>query len=109
MLSDETYEKAARLAFIIWGGIDLDFKTDYSRKIWQIFENQLRVAANHNGSLQSFISDVCRRLHSQIGLRDSDIEFIGSLQDNGILNAYRQDTAYVVLMVRQLNKKKKGN
>ena len=95
-------EKIAELLLIIWRGTPLDYKRKYMN-IWEQFENNIRSAA-YTSSLPKFINQLCLKLNADIGKNKSDRELaeklLRELPERETLKAMREETTYLVLLVR---------
>jgi len=101
-MDEAIYETCVDLLHPIWRGIDADFKSQYPR-IWQMFEGRVRIAANQNGTLTRFISQLCRSMGSHVTGHDelARIEEIVSRNVDGVLmRALREDTPYIIMLLR---------
>jgi hypothetical protein len=100
----DLYGQATDMLYAAWKGIDPEFKSRYRAKIWQIFEDRIRVAAGQNGNLAGFISQLARSLQAFIGTnaahRDMARKAIDAGNDRDVLRLLREETPYVVLLIR---------
>lgn len=98
------YDLAVALLYAIWHSIDNDFKSAYKMSIWQIFEDRVRVAAGQNGTLVKFASQLARTVNAPIGRNADDRSnaqgVIESGQDRELLRLYREETPYIVMLLR---------
>lgn len=103
-MNDELYASAAALLGSIWRAMDAEFKASYRRTVWKIFEDRARVAANQNATLARFASQLCRALQSSLGRNEADRAaaqaVLASGQDRAILRILRDETPYVVMLLR---------
>jgi hypothetical protein len=93
----------------IWRGIPADYKRQYARNIWEQFENNVRSAA-YTSSLRVWFDTLSRRLNVTIRTEflDAVQGVLGAGDDRAILKALRDETAYVVLLVRVANEERKA-
>lgn len=97
-------EIADRLLWPIWTGINSRYKAKYARNIWQQLEDNIRSAA-YTSSLPKFYETLCRRLDIAVRAKDQAAlgEAIGCGEDRQILRCIRDETTYLVLLVRVRN------
>jgi hypothetical protein len=102
-------EIANRLLWPLWRGIPDGYKSKYARSIWAQFENNLRSAA-YTSSLSKFLATICTRLDIEINSKElSDVTSIaGAEDDRDILKKIRDETTYLVLLVRTRNEQRKA-
>lgn len=102
------HDAAVALLTPIWRGIPTEYKSKYSYTIWTQFETQVRSAA-YTSTLPKFLSRICSRLN--VGLGDvglSDVRAVcASGHDRAILRILRDESAYVVTLVRLENDERK--
>lgn len=105
-MTDELYSMLADFLYIFWRGISSDFKSTYARKIWRVFEDNIRAAALHTADLKSFTNELCRALDIMPGANQKDREFVlqvlGRNLDRILLGSLRGETSYLILLVRQV-------
>ena len=99
---NEIQERAAKLLLLIWRGTPLDLKRRYMN-VWEQFENQVRSAA-YTTSLPKFLNSLCSKLAADIGKNADDRaeaeRILSAGNDRAMLKAMREETTYLVLMVR---------
>jgi HPt (histidine-containing phosphotransfer) domain-containing protein len=93
----------------LWRGVPSAYKMKYARSIWQQFEDQIRSSA-YTSRLTTWLDDLCRKL--DIAIRAEYTEavagVIASGQDRAVLSALRDETTYLVLLVRIANDERKA-
>ena len=106
--SDLHVQIAHGILWACWRGIPASYKAKYARSIWQQFEDNIRSAA-YTSSLPRFLDALCRKL--SIDLRAADVEPVSfaffELDARLALRALRDETTYLVLMVRMRNEDRK--
>jgi hypothetical protein len=80
----------------------------YARSIWSQFEDNLRSAA-YTSSLSKFLGAVCQRLGIEVSAKELGLvdEVITSGEDRDVLGKLRNETTYLVLLVRLRNEERK--
>jgi len=104
MKSDQDMQaQAATLLKYIWRGIPAEYKSRYRMTIWQQFEDEIKAAA-YTSNLASFISRLCGRFQASIGRTDAERAaaeaILRSADDKEMLKLIREQTIYLVLLVR---------
>jgi hypothetical protein len=95
---------AEKLLWPLWRAIDPDFKQKYARDVWGQFENAIRSSA-YTSNMKVFLANMQQRLPIVIG-RDyiqDVLSVVGSGCDDQILDDLRDETTYMVLLVRLRN------
>ncbi len=102
------HEIAADLLEAVWQGISSEYKSRYRRTIWEQFENTVRAAAYTN-NLGKFINSLCLKISAQIpGKHTVRVEeILNSGNDKALLKLFRDETTYLVLMVRVRNQERR--
>lgn len=105
----ELHSRAAELLMAIWRGMSPAYKSRYRASIWQQFEDNVRSAA-YTSSLPKFISTICARTASNIRAADTAAveEVLNSGSDAAILKLLREETTYLVLLVRVANQQRRS-
>ena len=105
----EHLEIADRLLWPMWRGIDPSYKSKYRASIWEQFESNIRSAA-YTSRLARFADDLTRKLSIQVRLEDvaSVAAVTGSGDDRAVLKLLRDETTYLVLLVRLRNEERKA-
>lgn len=97
------HEQAADLLYALWRGASVSLKSRYRMTIWRQFEDTIRASA-YTGSLGRFISEACAKLQGSIGRTTGErtvaAAVLNSGEDRALLKLMREETAYLVLMVR---------
>lgn len=105
---DEIKRIAERLLLPIWNGLDKNYKRRYAVKIWDQFESNIR-SASYTNDLSTFLQRMTMRL--PVSLNDADIATVLSEFDRDdqrqTLNILRNQTALLVLLVRQKNNERR--
>jgi len=88
----------------IWRGLDADYKRKYARTIWQQFEDALRSAA-YTSSLARWYETLGRKLALRVRSEDQAAiaSVLGSGDDRALLRMIRDETSYLVVLVRVAN------
>jgi hypothetical protein len=88
--------------------IDDQYKVRYALNIWEQFEGAIRSAA-YTGSLKTFLSNFSKRMPIYLqGQYIENITFaLESGEDDKILTWLRDETAYMTLLVRLMNQKRR--
>ena len=99
---------ADNLLWPIWRGIPDGYKMRYARSIWQQFEDNLRSSA-YTSSLSKFLETVCVRLGVDLSAKElmNVRAVIESQSDQDVLRKLRNETTYLVLLVRLRNEERK--
>lgn len=101
------HDAAVAILMPIWRGIPPDYKTQYSYTIWTQFEGHVRSAA-YTSTLPKFLSRICSRL--QVRLADVGLGDVAAVcqsgHDRDILRILRDESAYVVTLVRLANEQR---
>ena len=95
---------ANRLLWPLWRCLDEGYKDRYKREIWDHFENAVRSAA-YTGKLSTYLSNFHGRIPTALQLQHmKDINsIVSSGQDAVILDWLRDETTYMVMIVRLKN------
>lgn len=99
---------AEQLLWPLWRSVTDDYKSRYKRDVWDHFENAVRSAA-YTGSLRTYLSNFQGRIPCEIQaqyMRDI-IMIVESGCDDDILNWLRDETTYIVMLVRIRNQERK--
>lgn len=98
------------LLWPIWRGVDSAYKVRYARNIWQQFEDNIRSAA-YTSRLAPFYDALCRRLNVRVRADEAERvnAIIASGEDRAVLKALRDETTYLVLLVRLKNEERKAD
>ena len=95
---------AEKLLWPLWRCVSDDYKTKYKKDVWDHFENAVKSAA-YTGSIKVFLSNFQKRL--PVDLQAQYAKDIMSIADGGnddeVLNLLRQETTYLVMVVRLRN------
>ncbi len=99
---------AEKLLWPLWRCISDDYKKRYSREIWDHFENAVRSAA-YTGKLRAYLTNFQARIPTEMQAQYSHdiISVIDSGCDEEILNWLREETTYLILIVRLMNQERK--
>lgn len=100
----------ATLIRSIWDGVPRDYKSRYRLTIWDQFENEIKSAA-YTSSLPVFVTRLCQRLGASLGRTPEERAVVESIlkhgEDKTVLRIIREETAYLVLLVRIDNQEKR--
>jgi len=103
-------EIAEKILWPIWRGIPDGYKAKYARNIWQQLENNLRSAA-YTSDLARFAEKI--RLSLDVQFRKADIaiftEAITTGDARAVLKQIRDETTYLVLLVRVRNDERRAD
>lgn len=98
------YEQASDLLLALWRAVDPDFKERYKADIWRIYEDRVRAAAGQNGTLARFVSQLARSLGGSLGRNETArgivADIVASGDDHELLRLLREETPYLILLVR---------
>lgn len=99
---------AEKLLWPLWRCVTDDYKSRYKREIWDHFENAVRSAA-YTGSLTTYLANFQQRIPTQLEAQYmKDIKsVIDTRCDAEILNWLRDETTYMVMLVRLQNQDRK--
>jgi len=106
MMSQE--QVAENLLWPLWRCVTDEYKTRYKREIWDHFENAVRSAA-YTGSLKAYLTNFQGRI--PVDLQQQFMKQIRGIvecgMDNEILDWLRDETTYMVMIVRLINQDRK--
>lgn len=98
-------QMAVTVLRVLWRDIDDDFKSQYRRDIWRMFQDAIYTSANQNGTLKSFIHALTMRMNGGWGRNEADrqslIEVIRAEQDDALLDLFRDETGWLVILVKE--------
>lgn len=99
---------AEKLLWPLWRCVTEDYKSRYKREIWDHFENAVRSAA-YTGQLRTYLANFQARIPCE--LQAQYMKDIKSVIDTGcdadILDWLRDETTYMVMLVRLMNQERK--
>lgn len=99
---------ADKLLWPLWRCVSDEYKSKYKKDVWDHFENAVK-SASYTGSLKVFLSNFQKRL--PVDLQAQYAKDIMSVVDSGnddeALNLLRQETTYLVMVVRLRNQDRK--
>lgn len=104
-----TQEQVAdKLLWGLWRSISDEYKDRYKKEVWDHFENAIK-SASYTGSLKGFLDLFQRRIPTQIQMQfmQDIMEVVDSNDDDTILNWFRTETTYMVMIVRIKNQERK--
>ena len=99
---------AERLLWPLWRSVSDDYKSRYKREVWEHFENAVRSAA-YTGKLRTYLSNFQGRIPCEIQaqyMRDI-LSVVETGADDEILDWLRDETTYLVMLVRLMNQERK--
>lgn len=99
---------AERLLWPLWRSVTDDYKSRYKREVWEHFENAVRSAA-YTGKLRTYLSNFQGRIPCDIQaqyMRDI-LSIVETGCDDEILDWLRDETTYLVMLVRIRNQERK--
>lgn len=100
-----TQEQVAdKLLWPLWRCVTDDYKSRYKREIWDHFENAVRSAA-YTGSLRTYLANFQARIPVTLQQQymKSIREVVDANCDSTILDWLRDETTYMVMLVRLAN------
>jgi len=99
---------AENLLWGLWRCISEEYKNTYKKEIWDHFENAIRSAA-YTGDLKVFIGNFKKRIPIELEAQYSKdiLSIINSGEDDEVLNWMREQTTYLVMLVRLKNQDRK--
>lgn len=85
------------------------YKQKYKRNIWEQFENNIRSAA-YTGRLTQFYENICSIMPIEVEAQylDGIASVLRAGRDKEVLTWLREETAYLVLVARMKNEKRKA-
>lgn len=95
---------AERLLWPLWRSVTEDYKSRYKREVWEHFENAVRAAA-YTGKLRTYLSNFQGRIPCEIQAQymTDILSVVDCGCDDDILNWLRDETTYLVMLVRVRN------
>lgn len=95
---------ASQLLWPLWRCIEEGYKDRYKREIWDHFENAVRSAA-YTGKLTTYLANFQARIPTALQLQYMKPinKIISSGSDDVILDWLRDETTYLVILVRLKN------
>lgn len=99
---------AEKLLWPLWRCVSDDYKTKYKKDVWDHFENAVKSAA-YTGSMKVFLSNFQKRLPVDLQAQYAKdiMSVIDGADDDEMLNLLRQETTYLVMVVRLRNQDRK--
>lgn len=99
---------ADKLLWPLWRCVSDDYKSKYKKDVWEHFENAVKSAA-YTGSMKVFLSNFQKRLPVDLQAQYAkDIMSVVDINnDDEMLNLLRQETTYLVMVVRLRNQDRK--
>lgn len=99
---------AEKLLWPLWRCVTDDYKSRYKREIWDHFENAVRSAA-YTGSLRTYLANFQGRIPCDLQAQYmADIKHVIDTKcDFDILNWLRDETTYMVMLIRLKNQERK--
>lgn len=97
-----------KLLWPLWRCVSDDYKERYKREIWDHFENAVRSAA-YTGCLKRYLANFQERLPVDIQAQyiKDVMSVVNSGEDLTILDWLRDETKYLVMLVRLANQERK--
>jgi hypothetical protein len=99
------YDLIVRAVYAIYRGINPEYRSQYGKTIWQQMETRLAFYARQR-SVELMLSGMARKLQSSLGYTQEDFEVVKQLsqsEQSEILRICRQETAYIIAMVRLMH------
>jgi hypothetical protein len=104
----QTEDIANRLLIPLWRCLPKAYKMKYARTIWDQFEAQIKNAASTSDKAR-FMTLFCQRM--QCTLLTDDVAdtavFLAEADGRQLLKSLREETTYLVLLVRVANEQRK--
>jgi hypothetical protein len=99
---------AERLLWPLWRCVTEDYKSRYKREVWDHFENAVRSAA-YTGQMRTYLTNFQGRIPCdfQSQYMKDILSVVDSGCDDDILNWLRDETTYLVMLVRIRNQERK--
>lgn len=99
---------AEQLIWPLWRCVTEDYKSRYKREVWDHFENAVRSAA-YTGKLRTYLANFQARIPTDIQAQymKGIISIVESGCDSEILDWLRDETTYMVMLVRIRNQERK--
>lgn len=99
---------AENMLWPLWRCVTDDYKSRYKREVWDHFENAVRAAA-YTGSLRTYLANFQARIpvDMQAQYMEKILSVVESGCDDDILNWLRDETTYIVMLVRLMNQDRK--
>lgn len=96
------------LLFPIWRGIDKDFKSQYAKNIWDIFEANVRSCAS-SANLPQFLERIKSKMKVSIHNKYNKqiIDFIDQSDDAEVLSTMHSETSYLIIKTNIINEQNK--
>ena len=106
-MREQLIDMCVALAWILWRGMDPDYKRKYARVIWDQFQARLAGEAQTCATLGEYVNALSDKLGVQaLGLTE-DLDILDSTLNSGkdreILRMMREETALIVVKVRLMN------
>jgi len=99
---------AERLLWPLWRSVTDDYKSRYKRDVWDHFENAVRSAA-YTGKMRTYLTNFQARIPVDIQAQymKDILSIVETGCDNEILDWLRDETTYMVMLVRLRNQERK--
>lgn len=99
---------ADKLLWGLWRSIAEDYKKRYLKTIWEQFENAIR-SSSYTDSLKEFLDKFKKSIpvDLQAQFNKEILSVVESGQDEVVLNWFRTEITYLVILVRMRNQKRK--
>lgn len=99
---------AERLLWPLWRSVSDDYKSRYKREVWEHFENAVRSAA-YTGRLRTYLTNFQGRIPCDIQAQymKDILSIVETGADDEILDWLRDETTYLVMLVRIRNQERK--
>lgn len=101
-------EVADNLLWPLWQSIDRDYKKDYAKEIWKHFFNVI-ISSTFTRDLKTFLSKFTNKLPCDLNKQNSELilQVINTNEDEQILRWLREETTYMVILIRIKNQERK--
>lgn len=99
---------ADNLLWPLWRSIDDEYKSKYKKEIWQQFENVVK-SSTFTRDLKTFLSKFTSKIPSELNKQNSELIMIviKSNEDEQVLQWLREETTYMVMLIRIKNQERK--
>ncbi len=92
----------------LWRGIEDLYKDRYKRDVWRLFEDAIR-SASYTSDLKMFLSNIQKKIPITVQKQHLDdvLSVVNRGEDEKILDWIRDETTYLVILVRLKNEERK--
>lgn len=99
---------ADNLLWPLWQSIDKDYKREYAKEIWQQFFTVVK-SSTFTRDLKTFLSKFTKKIPSELNKKSSELimTVLNAGEDEQILQWLREETTYMVMLIRIKNQERK--